>query len=309
MPVLTTATDLTHANYNKPIGPPPPPSSLPPRQQSQHLLSALAAQKLRDNNEARRIARGLSKPPYPAVAVLGLEGSYVAEDIERALSGETPRASERKAGGGKRKRESTGERSSSKGKGRADAPPLASAGLQYLPNPFAGMGLGDGAMGGRGNPTMIAAQQAAAASLASGVQAQHVEDEVRSPGSAMSYDDDEQGGGSAPPRKHKKVQDSSDKVIKPKRLKTHGITSGTYSIPFIPRNPDGTPELPLPVGIMVLKRLGGQHLPATCPASSDRLLPQSLRTASTSTRNATSSQSASSACGASNSPFLPFQAH
>lgn len=272
MPVLTTATDLTQAAYNNPIGPPLPPTSLPPRQQSQHLLSALAAQKLRDNNEARRIARGLPKAPYPAIAVLGLEGSYVAEDVERALSGDTPRALERKAGGGKRKRESTGDRSSSKGKGKAEVVNPVSAGLQYLPNPFAGMGLGDGAMGGRGNPTMIAAQQAAAAALAAGTRP-HVEDESRSPGSAMSYDDDEQGGGgSTTAKKHKKAQDSSDKVIKPKRLKTHGITSGTYTIPFIPRNPDGTPELPLPVGIMVLKRLGGEfsRSPSLKAARTDR---------------------------------------
>ncbi|KIJ53462.1 hypothetical protein M422DRAFT_154695, partial [Sphaerobolus stellatus SS14] len=43
---------------------------------------------------------------------------------------------------------------------------------------------------------------------------------------------------------------------KPKRLKAHTVQSRSYSIPTVPRNPDGSPQLPLNVGIMTVKNLG-----------------------------------------------------
>ncbi|GJJ13348.1 hypothetical protein Clacol_007600 [Clathrus columnatus] len=43
---------------------------------------------------------------------------------------------------------------------------------------------------------------------------------------------------------------------KPKRLKAHTVQSKSYSIPTVPRNPDGKPQLPLNVGIMTVRNLG-----------------------------------------------------
>ncbi|KAK4700433.1 hypothetical protein P7C70_g5814, partial [Phenoliferia sp. Uapishka_3] len=148
LPALTTSTDLTHSSYNAPLGPPPTPLSYPPRSRSQHIITAVAAQKLRDSNEARRIAKGLPKATFPAVSVLGLEGSDVASIVERALAGERfePAGSSSGATGtNKRRRESTSpERvpltttaagTGGKGKGKAEW-----ATQVVLPNPFAGAG-------------------------------------------------------------------------------------------------------------------------------------------------------------------------
>ncbi|ORY91602.1 F/Y-rich N-terminus-domain-containing protein, partial [Leucosporidium creatinivorum] len=94
-----------------------------------------------------------------------------------------------------------------------------------------------------------------------------MDDDTRSFGTGAGYSEDEGAGGAgggaggAEPkefvvkeRKHRKIE--GEKTIKPKRLKTHGITSGTYQIPHVPRNPDGTPRLPIPIGIMILRKLG-----------------------------------------------------
>lgn len=43
---------------------------------------------------------------------------------------------------------------------------------------------------------------------------------------------------------------------KPKRLKAHTVTSKNYSIPMVPRDKKGRPQLPLTVGIMTVMSLG-----------------------------------------------------
>lgn len=264
-PVITTATDLSQSNYNDPLGPVPLPQSLPPRQRSHHLLSTIAADKLRESHEAKRVARGLLKAPYPAVAVLGLEGSYVAENVERAMAGERfgeagasgeVGAGKSSGGGGgtKRRRESSvGGSSTVKAKARA---PIET--LQGLPNPFAGFGA---VPVGAPEPTPPPPSVSASGRHASSQLDNDVDmpDGSQSPGSIM-YSEDEDGGAGVDvkpkERRHRKME--GDKVIKPKRVKAHGITSGTFQIPRVPRYPDGTPQLPLPVGIMVLRNLGGE---------------------------------------------------
>ncbi|TNY19741.1 F/Y rich C-terminus-domain-containing protein, partial [Rhodotorula diobovata] len=47
-----------------------------------------------------------------------------------------------------------------------------------------------------------------------------------------------------------------NKLVKPKKIKQHNLTSGTFSIPPIPRNADGSIRLPTSVGIMQIKSLG-----------------------------------------------------
>lgn len=242
LPVITTSTDLSHSNYNDPIGPALLPNSYPPRQRSSHLISTLAASKLKENSEARRIARGLPKVNFPVVSVLGLEGSRVAEAVERALAGELMVPVK-----------SASERSSSKGKGREILPPPpAIASMRDMPNPFAAS-----------LPTPIPSsltqnQEQQSQTLHQAIEVDsdvnymkpkpEFDDSIGSPaGSAMSFEDGNRTEDSAPAKKKIKIK-------KPKV--SSGITSGTFSIPFIPRNEDGTVKLPLPVGTMVLHRLG-----------------------------------------------------
>ena len=51
---------------------------------------------------------------------------------------------------------------------------------------------------------------------------------------------------------------STEKPAKAKRPKNAAVVSGTHLVPFTPKNPDGSPRLPLPVSTMVLRNLGGQ---------------------------------------------------
>ncbi|GAA5906643.1 hypothetical protein JCM6882_008082 [Rhodosporidiobolus microsporus] len=147
-PVLRTDTDLTNPNYNKPIGVPPLPETLAPRQRSYHLRTAIAAQKLRDDRDAQRAAVGLPKPSFPAVAVLGLEGSTVAANVERALAGEALEPVQHAAPrGNKRRRESSSGVGGRGGRARTSVAPAAYAAapeppapVHNLPNPFAAIG-------------------------------------------------------------------------------------------------------------------------------------------------------------------------
>lgn len=270
LPILNTSTDLSHSSYNDPIGEPPRPLSFPPRQRSTHLSTQLAAQKLRNEAEARRAAQALPTPTFPAVGILGLEGSYVAENVERAMLGERfpePGAvlveSKPSSGGGKRRRgsESGGGGRAVRGKSKTVDPPVAVAAYQGLPNPFAGAGATPVAASPYESP------QAAYGSVEP-LQQQHqyggagdvdMDDDARSVGgSDAGYSEAESSKEYQvkAERKHRKIE--GEKTIKPKRLKTHGITSGTYSIPFVPRYADGTPRLPLPIGIMILRKLGSE---------------------------------------------------
>lgn len=282
LPVLTTGTDFTTSTYNDPVGPPPPPSTVPPRDRSRHFLSTLASDKLRATSEARRLARGLPAPIFPAVSVLGLDGSTVAIKIERILAGEDyePPPDPRPAANGRGgpRRESLVP-APAKGKAKAEST-LAS--LHSLPNPFSGAGaVADvvrgtaDAIAAADNAARLADDAARLADNAARLATTETYDGSHSPGSAASYDEDHTGdvsvqsgsglhslhgfspGTQQQPRKHRKAEvNANDKQIKPKRLKTHGIKSGTYQIPFIHRNPDGTPQLPMSVGIMILRKLG-----------------------------------------------------
>lgn len=274
MPVITTSTDLTHATYRDPIGPPVASTSLPPRRRSQHLLSTLAAQKLRDSKEARRNAHGLPRNHFPAVAVLGLEGSTVAENVERALSGEILVSAAALKAKEEAKRAQKAEKAAraeanghEKGKGKEiAAPPLNS--LRDLPNPFSG-----GAGASIPPPTVpilapapIEAPQDLLSLGAGYMKAKQEFEEPASPaGSAMSYDDEGMSRipEGAPIRKHRKSEPGEK--VKAKRLRPTGITTGTWPIPFVPRNSDGSPKLPMPVGIMTLTNLGGTINPSYSP--------------------------------------------
>lgn len=253
LPVITTSTDLSHSNYNAPIGPSPLPSSYPPRQRSAHLISTIAASKLKENSEARRIARGLPKVNFPIVSVLGLEGSRVAEAVERALAGEVMVA-----------RKTVSEAASSKGKGREILPPPpAIASMRDMPNPFAAS-LPTPVPTIPSSLSQTQEQQPQTPRQATGEDSDannmkpkpEFDDSIGSPmGSTMSYEDDNKTEDGAPPKKNRKSE-SGEKIKIKKPKVSSGITSGTFSIPFIPRNEDGTVKLPLPVGIMELNSLG-----------------------------------------------------
>lgn len=241
LPQLTTSTDLTTSTYNAPLGPPPLSLACPPRDRSAHITAAVAAQKLRDSNGARRIARGLPNAPFPVVAALGLEGSAVAELVERALAGEQLEPAH---GGTKRRRESSGPEPTSHavgtggmGKGRA----YAHQSVAFLPNPFAGAGASS-------EPRPVAPTAAL-----------DTEMDLATPNSTLDGEQDDDGdaptAGPSGSRTHPKADAAG--TTKTRRLKGHGITSGTFQIPFVQRNPDGSPVLPLALGVMVLRKLGG----------------------------------------------------
>ncbi|KAK4700712.1 hypothetical protein P7C70_g5534, partial [Phenoliferia sp. Uapishka_3] len=84
--------------------------------------------------------------------------------------------------------------------------------------------------------------------------------DLASQDSGMEDDPYEEGlepkAGMSTTRKHRKKEDSGEKTTKTRRLKGHGITSGTFQIPHIQRNADGTPVLPLALGVMVFRSFG-----------------------------------------------------
>lgn len=370
-PKLTTASDLSSAAYDAPLEPPlPAEGQAPPRERSRALKTLVAAEKLRDDVEARRRAAGYgpAENHFAAVAVLGLEGSRVANQVERLLRGEVVELGEpqsRASGSAaassssnKRRRES----SSGGGGGRnkraesiAAPTPLAveTTAISALPNPFAAysapppsappqpqsapastaapapeVSMSDASPATsqvQPAPSSSTNYVAASSSVPAGtafspIQTPQLQDEPAhssyfgSPaGSSFSYDDASTGAGAgvgggdvkpvlppinpdpnpAPPpsvgvptrgaprvpppppstfassvpqpqpqpRKHRKSDvPPEQRMIKPKKLKTHGITSGTYPIPFVPRTPTGEPVLPMPAGIMVLRKLGSSFL-------------------------------------------------
>ncbi|GAA5918493.1 hypothetical protein JCM1841_003265 [Sporobolomyces salmonicolor] len=270
-PVITTTTDLTNANYNQPSGPPPLPKTFPPRQRSQHLQTTIAAQKLRDELDAKLSAQGLSRPAFPAVTVLGVEGSTIATNVERALAGEMLEVVSEQPRGNKRRRESS-MGAGSKGKARASvAPPpvVEQPALQHLPNPFAAAGaVPEGTAMMRNNAEALAASQAAysvttpAYTAPAAVPAAEYDvsmddgQSVASLGFSDGEGEDYKPTVAARKAGRKSGYDGPEKLAKPKKVRAHGITSGTYNIPHIPRNADGTPRLPMPIGTMTLKNLG-----------------------------------------------------
>ncbi|GAA5927700.1 hypothetical protein JCM3775_006058 [Rhodotorula graminis] len=299
-PVLTTSTDLANDQYNAPIGPAPLPKTLAPRQRSHHLRTAVAAQKLRDDYDAQRVAHGLPRPAFPAVAVLGLEGSSIALNVERAMSGvELVPAAEVAAAAraGKRPRESSsgvsgGAAARPRGRARRSSfsQPTAAAAASAagavdaptynnLPNPFAAVGAVPlGSTMARNNAEAIAAAgpsdaHASAVAAAAGaaapeasVEPDSVMDDAASVGSGEHGEGegflDEDGGDYKPAARRAGARKSDTgaagdgKLFKPKKVKQHNLTTGTFSIPPIARNPDGSVRLPASVGIMQIKSLG-----------------------------------------------------
>lgn len=53
-----------------------------------------------------------------------------------------------------------------------------------------------------------------------------------------------------------RTYEASPRHAKPKRLKAHTVKSGTFPIPWIPRDQFGQPRLPLKVGVMEIRELG-----------------------------------------------------
>ena len=94
--------------------------------------------------------------------------------------------------------------------------------------------------------------------------------DVASPEESIANDDDYAAAddssayGSVPPSSKKKSATptgpaaAGDKPAKAKRPKNAAVVAGTHLVPFVQKNPDGSPRLPLPVSTMVLRSLGGQ---------------------------------------------------
>lgn len=189
LPILTTSTDFSNSNYNAPLGPEPLPKTFPPRQRSQHLQTAIAAQKLRDDYDSKLAAQGLQRASFPAVAVLGLEGSNIAITVERALAGEPlepvsahyqqqqqVQQSTSSSRGNKRRRQSSTTTGGGGAVGHKSYPapqaaqtlesiqvPQEQSTLGYLPNPFASVGaIPEGSTMSRNTAEALAAAQATA---------------------------------------------------------------------------------------------------------------------------------------------------
>jgi hypothetical protein len=286
MPLLTTATELNDDSYNKPLEPPLPPLSVAPRFRSRHYVSSIAANKLRNDADARRAALGYPKPTFPAVAVLGLEGTSIASQVERILNGEEVVVQD--APSAKRRRESSS--TGAKGKAKEAVTSAAGQALHSLPNPFA---FGGAAAPPAPLPTMSPGPSGTASPAPQGLSMEG----SQSPVFSDSFDEDDLKPHladmiSVPPPKKPRKQHKLD-GLKPKKVRQHGITSGTFTIPHIPRNPDGTAKLPITAGMMLIKNLG-------CTASlldetrrRLKLAAQTSFNANTSTPSVTSSPSAS----------------
>lgn len=346
LPVLTTSTELANDQYNAPLGPAPLPKTLPPRQRSHHLRTTIAAQKLRDESDAQRVAQGLPRPAFPAVSLLGLEGSSVALNVERALAGEAlvPAASlmtaaEPAARGNKRRREGSSGAggAGARGKSRAGAGPAAASGdaptFNNLPNPFAAVGAVPlGSAMARNNAEALAAAApsqspvvAPVAALAGSAEPDMTMDDGASVASGDGLAEDDGGDYKPGARAGRGGARRSDfgvagggagaagdnKLVKPKKIKQHNLTSGTFSIPPIPRNADGSIRLPTSVGIMQIKSLGSASRSFiklfVVAVPTDISISQPSTPVTASTPSATSSLSVSRPRGASLISFSPLR--
>ena len=63
-------------------------------------------------------------------------------------------------------------------------------------------------------------------------------------------------GATFPPPPAQRPLTEPPRTVKPKRLKTHAVTTKSFSIPMVPRDKLGKPMLPLNVGIMTVINLG-----------------------------------------------------
>lgn len=63
-------------------------------------------------------------------------------------------------------------------------------------------------------------------------------------------------GNFTPPPQQQRPPHGEPQRAKPKRLKTHTVTTKSFSIPMVPRDKKGKPMLPLNVGIMTVINLG-----------------------------------------------------
>jgi len=305
LPVLTTSTDFTNSNYNAPLGPQLLPKSFPPRQRSQHLQSAIAAQRLRDDYDSRLAAQGLQRASFPTVAALGLQGSNVALNVESALAGEqlevVSRDPQQHQSHVQPSRSNKRRRQSSAGKSQAaqsiqvpqqqQFEPQQST-LQYLPNPFATVGaVPEGSIMARNSAEALAAAQANAAAEMQQQLAHNPYEIPVTSGSGggggtnlvggdfgmeeggngsggseggMSEEEDYKpniggiGGATSGGRRGGRQSQGPDKPSRSKRAKGSVLAPGIVTIPFVPRNADGTPRLPLAAGIMTLTNLGGK---------------------------------------------------
>lgn len=249
--VALTANELSAEGYRNAMPPALPPPSFPPRQRSKHFSTIVAAEQLRYDQEARRAAYGLPRPNYPAAAILGQAGTQVGNEIERLLvenaGSSMPPPS---TSGYKRKRESVAQ-STTRGRPRLSAQPTDNNGSSFM---------GDG-----GASSLLQQQPSAIDS-----------EDYGSPGGDGSDDYYASGGGGAPaqaPRGRGRPRtsglDDQSGMSKAKRAKNQALASGKVPIPVVTRNPDGSPQMPLAVGIFTIFKLGCAYLVAF--ASSDVL--------------------------------------
>lgn len=145
--------------------------------------------------------------------------------------------------------------------------------LNALPNPFGGFAPSPAPIA----PTpanSYASNLAALPPLPLPIPHYRQYDTVMDDAASPDYDDydaaadDSSAYGSVPPPSSKKksatptapTSAAGDRPVKPKRPKNAAVVSGTHLVPFIPKNPDGSPKLPLPVSTMLLRNLGGQSV-------------------------------------------------
>jgi len=287
-PKLDTATDFTNSAYDAPLGPPPPPSHLAPRLRSAHFAAAVEADKLRAADPER--AAGLR---HGVVALLGLEGARVAGNVQRALAGEmfggqdvpaVPSGMVEGSRVGSKRRRSSAAAEVSGGKrakeGSGSPPPnkpvpvaAALRASNALPNPFSlpnpfeiGSVTTQPAPRTESDsaeqalpilPALPAATQTpppVPAALARAPPSPATNPATSTtltglPGHGQPVADVEMNVAASQPG-------SVALEPKPKTRRPKALPTGTVPIPHIPRHSDGTPALPLQIGIMTLHQLG-----------------------------------------------------
>lgn len=260
-------------------------SNLPPRLRSQHYITNLAADRLREDKSAQRRAAGLPASTVSSVALLGVGGAAVAAEVERIIEeGPAGLKSGKRMVASVRLPAPVVSSIPQKIQPLVAPPPLVS--LDALPNPFSlppvmfstpvvpppitpdvptlpkiilparsTLPPPSVSLASLPQPPIVASPLPASLPLPLPLPrplplavplATRIEDD-RSRSSSV-----EEEGGMVMARKH---QLEEPKVVS-KGKRNKGASGGTYSVLFVPRHRDGKPKLPLAIGIMTLKSLG-----------------------------------------------------
>jgi hypothetical protein len=255
LPLLTTVSDFTSPAYNQSTQPPHAPASLPPRLRSHHLTTTIAAKSLEETRRFQRVARGLPQSKYAATVIFG-PGEVAARPVR--LRREKKQSEDKRAPAESR---STSAKPPAHQIIESPVPvPDSIKALNLLPNPFS-----------ISNPfespppqlppiaaipvfTHPSPLPSPAFSLIDMPRDFEPDDYHILRSRSPSTSDD--GGMIAKSQFKTIVIGGATKPSRPKTSKTSDFSARTHSVPHISRNEDGSPILPIVLGVTTLRKLG-----------------------------------------------------